>query len=374
MHDNPFKTLTRAQFLQRHWQKKPLLIRNSLPEFGDLLTRHTLFELAQSPEAESRLVMRTAGRWQVRHGPFRRRDLARLPARDWTLLVQGVDLLLPRARDLLSRFSFIPYARLDDLMVSYAPPGGGVGPHFDSYDVFLLQISGQRRWQTSSQRDLALVDDAPLKILRRFRATQDWTLDAGDMLYLPPQYAHDGVAINECITASVGFRAPSAQDLCSRFLDFRQDNLQAHGRYADPGLRPTTHPARIAPQLANGLVRLLEQARWTREDMLRFIGEDLSTPKAHVVYKPPGRPLSAAGFTRAAQRRGLRLAPGAILLYDAHAFYISGERHTSPAAARNLIRRFADRRTLPSGVKLPAAAAETLYAWYRAGYAELAPG
>jgi len=367
MHNKIFNGLSPAQFLHRHWQKKPLLARGSLPELAGLLTRRTLIDLAQQPEAEARLIIRNGRQWAVRHGPFRRQDFAKLPDRDWTLLVQGVDLLLPRARDLLAQFDFIPYSRLDDLMVSYAPPGGGVGPHFDSYDVFLLQGEGRRRWQISSQRDLALVENAPLKILRRFRPTREWTLEAGDMLYLPPRCAHDGVALEDCITLSVGFRAPSAQDLCSRFLDFLQDNLDAQGLYADPGLKPTRHPARIAPQIVTGLLRLLDQARWGRADMLRFIGEDLSTPKPHVVFAAPHRALSAVAFSRAVLRRGLRLAPASILLYDDQAFYINGERCVPPAAARPLLRRFADRRCLPA-TALPAATVETLTAWYRAGF------
>jgi 50S ribosomal protein L16 3-hydroxylase len=363
--------VTPAQFLHRHWQKRPLLARGSLPEFADMLSRNTLIELALLPEAESRLVLRQGKRWSLRHGPFRRRDFSDLPRRNWTLLVQGVDLLLPRAKELLARFSFIPYARLDDLMVSYAPPGGGVGPHFDSYDVFLLQGEGRRRWQVSSQRDLALVDGAPLKILSRFRPSREWTLEAGDMLYLPPRCAHDGVALSDCITMSVGFRAPSAQDLCSRFLDFLQDRLDAAGRYADPGLRPARQPARITPQLARGMLKLLQQAQWNRADMLQFIGEDLSTPKPHVVFQPPLRPLSAAGFARAAAGRGLRLAPATILLYDDRGFYINGERCRPQAPARTLLRRLADQRMLQPRASMPATAADTLYAWYRAGY--LAP-
>jgi 50S ribosomal protein L16 3-hydroxylase len=363
--------LTPAQFLLRHWQKKPLLARASLPQFTALANRRDLIELAQDAQAESRLVIRNGRRWQVRHGPLSRRDFSALPARNWTLLVQGVNHLLPQAQELLDRFAFIPHARLDDLMVSYAPPGGGVGPHFDSYDVFLLQGEGRRRWQVSSQRDLALVDDAPLKILRSFRAGREWTLSGGDMLYLPPRYAHDGVALDDCITYSVGFRAPSAQDLCSRFLDFLQDRLMVPGIYADPGLKPAKNPGHIDRRLTRELLRLLGGLRWTRSDLLQFIGEDLSTPKPHVVFAPPQRALTSSAFTRRVATAGLRLLPQTILLYDDSAFYINGERCVVSAGAGKRIRRLADRRGLPPSV-LPAAAAGTLYAWYRAGY--LAPG
>lgn len=370
MHDPLLNGLTPAQFLQRHWQKKPLLARGSLPAFADPVSRRDLFELAQLPETESRLVLRQGRQWQLRHGPFRRRELAGLPARNWSLLVQGVNHVLPRGRDLLARFSFIPHARLDDLMVSYAPPGGGVGPHFDSYDVFLLQGAGRRRWQVSAQRDLALVENAPLKILRRFRPGREWTVDGGDLLYLPPRYAHDGVALEECITCSVGFRAPSAQDLCSRLFDFLQDRLQAPQQYADPDLRPTDHPARIDRAMTRRLLRLLEPARWRQADLLQFLGTDLSTPKPHVVFSPPVRPLSQRAFARAVAARGLVLAPQSLLLYDDAAFYINGECCGVPAAARTTLCRLADRRAL-GPVALTASTRDVLHPWYCAGY--LAP-
>jgi len=369
MRKSLFNKLTPAQFLHRHWQKKPLLARASLPQFESLVSRRDLMEMAQSADIESRLITRNGQRWQLAHGPFRKRDLAQLPARNWTLLVQGVNHVLPQAQELLAQFDFIPYARLDDLMVSYAPPGGGVGPHFDSYDVFLLQGMGRRRWQISRQRDLALVENAPLKILRRFRAVQEWTLAPGDMLYLPPQCAHDGIAIDECITHSVGFRAPSAQDLCGRFLEYLQDHLQVTGRYADSQLKPTRQPAHIAPQLAQGLLRLLRQASWNQADMLRFIGIDLSTPKSHVTFAPPQRPLSVANFARTTKQHGLRLAPQSILLYDDRAFYLNGERFVAPAAVCAVARRFADQRSLAPAV-IPRAAQDMLYAWYRSGYLE----
>ena len=238
--------------------------------------------------------------------------------------------------------------------------------------MFLLQGEGRRRWQISAQRALELVAHAPLKILRRFRAAREWTLEAGDLLYLPPRYAHDGVALDDCITCSVGFRAPSAQDLCSRFHDYLQDNLDAPGRYADPQLKPTRHPARIDTALTTGLLRLLDQARWRRADMLQFIGMDLSTPKPQVVFAPPRRPLSAAAFARVAGKSGLALAPATILLYDHAAFYINGERRTPSPSARSALRRLADRRTLPPSAARSAEIRDLLYAWYRAGYLYLA--
>jgi ribosomal protein L16 Arg81 hydroxylase len=237
--------LTAATFLRRYWQKLPLLVRRALPDCADLVRRESLFDLAAREDLESRLVLRGGGRWRVRHGPFNARDLTRLPRSGWTLLVQGVERALPGMQELSGRFAFIPYARFDDVMASYAPDGGGVGPHFDSYDVFLLQGEGARRWRISRQRDLSLVNDAPLRILRRFRPSKEWLLGPGDMLYLPPRCAHDGVAVGPCITYSIGFRAPHAQELGTRFLEFLQDRIRLDGIYSDPGLKPQRRPARL---------------------------------------------------------------------------------------------------------------------------------
>jgi 50S ribosomal protein L16 3-hydroxylase len=201
--------MTVQAFLRRHWQKQPLLVRHAIPGFHGLIDLDGMIELAGRDDGESRLVMRHGGRWRVEHGPFERRRFSRLPRRNWTLLVQGPDQALPAARHLLSHFDFLPYSRLDDLMISFAPAGGGVGAHFDSYDVFLLQGPGQRRWQVGHQHDLTLVEDAPLKILKRFAPDGQCLLSAGDLLYLPPEFAHDGVAVDACYTYSIGFRAPS---------------------------------------------------------------------------------------------------------------------------------------------------------------------
>ncbi|HAT32195.1 MAG TPA: cupin, partial [Janthinobacterium sp.] len=205
-----FGDITPAQFLRDYWHKKPLLIRQAIPAFKPLLSMAALTALAARDDVESRLVSHTGGVWDMRQGP-----LESLPPRDekaWTLLVQGANLYHADTDALLRRFRFLPDARLDDLMISFATDGGGVGPHFDSYDVFLLQAQGQRRWQIGPQKDLSLVDGLPLKILSKFKPTEEFVLEPGDMLYLPPHYAHDGVAVGDCQTYSIGFRSPSYQE------------------------------------------------------------------------------------------------------------------------------------------------------------------
>src|SRR5690606_39783213 len=190
--------------------------------------------MAAREDVESRLITHFSAKWHLEKGPFPKLPSPRKT--DWTLLIQGVNLHDDAADALLQQFRFIPDARLDDLMISYATPNGGVGPHFDSYDVFLLQAHGRRRWRIGSQKDLSLVEDLPLKILKHFKPEQEFVLEPGDMLYLPPHYAHDGIAADECMTYSIGFRAPSYQELGEAFLHFMMDSIDLKGRYADPDL------------------------------------------------------------------------------------------------------------------------------------------
>ena len=276
-YNTPMKTtllggLSPKNFLRDYWQKKPLLVRGALSGFQGLLTRSDLVELACRDDVQSRLVMQQNAEWQVRHGPFVPANFSRLSKKTWTLLVQDVNHFLPAAHDLLLRFNFIPHARLDDLMVSYAPKGGGVGPHFDSYDVFLLQGMGRRLWQISAQQDNSLVADAPLKILRNFYPEQEWVLEPGDMLYLPPGYAHNGVAQDDCMTYSIGFRAPSYQELATQFLVYLQDHITIDGMYRDPDLALQPHPAHISSAMLRQASGALGKIRWNNADIERFIG------------------------------------------------------------------------------------------------------
>ena len=362
--------LSASTFLRRHWQKQPLLVRGAIPGFAGVLDFGDMIELACRDDCESRLVVRHADRWTVEHGPFVRNRLSRLPARNWTLLLQGLDQVLPAARQLLSQFDFIPYSRLDDLMVSFAPAGGGVGAHFDCYDVFLLQGPGQRRWQVGRQRNLALVENAPLKILKRFSPDGQCLLSAGDMLYLPPAFAHDGVAVAACYTCSIGFRAPSHRELMSQFLIFLEERLAGGGRYADPDLSVQTHPANIGAGMIAQVERVLGEISWTRRDVVEFLGSYLTEPKQHVLFAPPRKPLSEIAFSRAARRGGVELALTSLMLYGSAMLFINGEPYKNThKAMQPPLRRLADTRRL-AGRQIPIRGIVTdlLYRWYRAGY------
>jgi 50S ribosomal protein L16 3-hydroxylase len=361
--------LTPDLFLRRHWQKTPLLIRGAIPGFEDPLDFNDLITLACRNDCVSRLVTHRGSRWQVQHGPFQRRQLERLPSRGWSLLVQGVEKFLPAARQLLDRFRFIPNARLDDLMVSYAPPGSGVGPHFDSYDVFLLQGEGSRRWQISSQTDLDLIEGAPLKLLRNFRSQGECILEAGDMLYLPPQIAHDGVALASCRTYSVGFRAPSQTELISNFLSFLEDRVPEGGQYRDPDLRSQRFPAAISPAMILQIERTLGKLRWGHADVVEFLGRHLTEPRSPSPLAPPSRAFSKAEFVRRARSHGLELALASQMLYCDRHLFINGERLALDSRKSSLLRLLANQRRL-SATQFPKAGdtIELLYQWYRDGY------
>ena len=366
--------MTPAGFLARHWQRRPLLARAAIKAFDGLISPRDLMRLAGRDDVPSRVVVREGATWQVHHGPFRPAFFRRLGTGPWTLLVQDVNHFVHQARGLLERFRFVPDARFDDLMVSYAPPGGGVGPHFDSYDVFLLQGLGRRRWRIGDQRDLTLVEGAPLKLLARFRAQQEWVLEPGDMLYLPPRWGHDGVAVDECMTYSIGFRAPAWQELGSEFLAWLQDHLRLEGMYADPGLAPVRHPARLDERMLRQTQARLARIRWNGADVRRFLGCHLTEPKAHVFFSGPQALASRAVFLRRARREGLALALGSRMLYARNEVFINGECEAVQGGTLRRLQALADTGRIRLDPGEPAAMIGLLHRWQQAGWLEYATG
>lgn len=346
--------MSAARFMRDYWQRKPLLIRAAFPAGDPPLDADRLFALAGGDDVESRLVQRRGDAWTLEHGPFNRLPAAPRAAgtgarhRSWTLLVQGVNLHDDRADALLRRFAFISQARLDDLMISYATDGGGVGPHVDSYDVFLLQTMGRRRWRISAQADLELVDGMPLKILANFRPEQEWVLEPGDMLYLPPRYAHEGTAIGACMTCSIGFRAPAYDELAREFLSALAEDLEIPGRYSDPGRKPTKRPARVDAHLIDALAQRLASIRWSRKDIANFLAGHLSEPKASVFFDAPDRALGNAQVRKQVLRKGLRLHRKSGMLYSDTGMFINGEEIARHLVTdyRTLLRQLADARSL----------------------------
>ncbi|CAN7325773.1 JmjC domain-containing protein [Acidovorax sp. LjRoot194] len=358
--------LTPAQFMRRHWQKKPLLVRQAIPQFQPPVLRADLFALAAQEGVESRLVQLVKGAWKLRHGPFSRRALPALQQPDWTLLVQGVDLHNDAVHALMQQFRFVPEARLDDLMISYASDGGGVGPHFDSYDVFLLQAHGKRRWRIGRQKDLTLRDGIPLKVLAQFEPEEEFVLEPGDMLYLPPRYAHDGIAEGECMTYSIGFRAPARAELAQELLvRLAEDAGDVEGNpvlYRDAAQEAVAQPAAIPAGLHGFAREALSKALAEPLVLERALGEYLTEPKASVWFEP--------GDTRV-MMEGVRLDRKSRMMYDAHHVFINGESYRAAGRDATLMRRLADQRLLTARELAKASddALELLSSWYDAGWA-----
>ena len=361
-------SLDAATFLSRHWQRKPLLIRGAFPDFVDPIDVRGVLALAASEDAASRLVRQRGRTWTLEHGPFTPSQLKQLPRRNWTVLVQDTNHFSERAARLLERFDFIPHARVDDLMVSYATDGGGVGPHVDTYDVFLLQGRGRRRWRISRGGDRAFRPGLPLKILAHFEAEQEWVLETGDMLYLPPGVAHHGIAEGECLTWSIGFRAPSDRELVAAFLDDLHERLAPTGHYADPGAAPARNPGEVPQALVHHARGALSSIRWSDAHVREFAGRFLSEPKAQVVFDAPRPRLSRARFAATAAREGLALDARSRLLFSGSMFFINGEALRAPRGAGALLRDLANRRRLEGPVRANAAFWDLAYDWYAPGF------
>lgn len=361
--------LSPAGFMAQHWQKRPLFVPGAVPEAAAVVDVETLFDLAQHPDAQTRRVARKGDAWRIDLGPLRARQL--IGKAPWTVLVQGLNHFLPEADALLRRFAFIPCTRLDDVMASYATPGGGVGPHYDSYDVFLIQAHGTRRWQISAQPDRELLPEQPLKIMADFRAEQTFDCRPGDLLYLPPGYAHHGVALDDCITLSVGFRAPSRTELAREFLGWLADRIDLPGHYADPDLEPVDAPAALDAGLLARVGDILGGIRWSATDVSAFVGQYLSEPKPHVYFEPPESPLGEPAFARAAQRHGVALDLQSLMLYDATQVFCNGEPLAVPAELMPALRHLADQRFLEAA-EVSRGLTPALHPLYLAGHLHVA--
>lgn len=332
--------LSPEQFLQEYWQKKPLLVRGALPGFTSPLAPEELAGLACEEDVESRLIMERGGEypWQLRHGPFDEEDFAALPETHWTLLVQEVDRLVPEVAQILDYFRFIPSWRIDDVMISYAPEGGGVGAHIDNYDVFLLQGKGHRRWQIGAEPvvEETLVPDLDVRILADFTPAEEWVLGPGDMLYLPPRFAHAGVAMDDCMTYSIGFRAPSYEDLFSGFLTHVLEQLGPLDRYGDPDLRLQDNPGEISRE-ALARIRKIFHTFVTDEAIDRWFGAFVTEPKRGYNALPLDTPYTPDELVEAIEQGvGLVRNPGTRFAYVRHengdvSLFVNGEAYVLDA-------------------------------------------
>ena len=314
-------------FLKNYWQKKPLLIKNAIANFVSPITESDLFTIAQNEEAVSRLIEHKQGIWQVKHGPFKKSNLPKKTNIPWTILVQNINHYFPFAEAFLNLFKFIPYARLDDLMISYATKKGSVGPHFDSYDVFLFQAQGIREWKISDQKKFTLDKKLSLKIITNFKSKNSWVLKPGDMLYLPPNIGHWGISqSDDCLTYSIGFRAPGTFEIQSKFLDFIQDHLITNENeiYKDPNLTPQKNPAEISSNMTKAMRNIVDRLRWDKSSINHFIGQLLSEPIENSIFETR-KPLSLKAFEKSIVHKTLRLNSKTRMLFIKNNFYINGE-------------------------------------------------
>jgi 50S ribosomal protein L16 3-hydroxylase len=283
--DTPLQLLggiSAREFMRDYWQKKPLLVRQAFPDFESPIDPDELAGLALEEEVESRIVLEHGAHpWELRRGPFTEDTFAELPEQDWTLLVQAVDQFVPEVAELLEHFRFLPSWRIDDVMISFATPGGSVGPHFDNYDVFLLQGHGERNWKVGQMCDSEspLLEHADLRILAEFEQSAEWTLEPGDMLYLPPRLAHYGVAVDNCLTYSVGFRAPSAAEVLTHFTDFLGQFLPEEERYSDADALPASDPHQIQHDALDRLKALIDKHTNDKDLLLTWFGQFMTEPR-----------------------------------------------------------------------------------------------
>ncbi|QWE01370.1 cupin domain-containing protein [Polynucleobacter sp. JS-Mosq-20-D10] len=330
------------QFMKSYWQKKPLLVRGAIPAFelakqigdplGCSISPKELFEIAGDDAVESRLIK--ANPWAFSNGPFKKKTIPSIETTDWTLLIQGMEAKHPAAAKVLSWFRFIPDARLDDLMISIAGPGGGVGPHFDSYDVFLIQMSGRRRWRISEQKDLTLNPNLPLKILQDFRVEQEWDLEPGDMLYLPPHVAHDGIALDAgCQTWSVGFRSQSYKEILQeglwRLAESLEDIPGLNKHFTDPKQAATHCAEQLPDEIIVQVAQKLKDLKLDRvETFLPGIAAYLSEPKPQAFFDGLANELSPEQFRHQLNQQSLHAHPYTRLLALGTRIYCNGEEMT----------------------------------------------
>ncbi|MGV0986188.1 MAG: JmjC domain-containing protein [Limnohabitans sp.] len=360
--------LTPSQFMTRHWQKKPLLVRNAIPGFVPCMNRAELVALAGLEGVESRLIIDSDKGWKMKHGPLAKRSLPPFSQKKWTFLVQGVDLHHDGVHALMQQFRFVPDVRLDDLMISYATDGGGVGPHFDSYDVFLLQAHGQRRWRIGRNKDLTLQPGVPLKILQNFEAEEEFVLNPGDMLYLPPKYAHDGIAEGECMTWSIGFRAPPQGELAREILlglaDEAFDGV-GDALYRDPKQAAVSQPAAMPAALGEFARDAIAKALKDPHLVDSLLGEYMTEPKSNVWFDPSEAEPDVS--------YGVQLDRRTKMMYDDRHVFINGESFRVAGSDARCLRQLANDRQLPAAhvSKMSDAAREALEDWMSAGWLKI---
>lgn len=335
MSHSPFGDISVEEFLRDYWQKKPLLVRNAFPDIEAPVGADELAGLSCEEEVESRLVIQKPGsdHWELKQGPFNEETFSNLPESHWTLLVQAVDHWVPEASEIVEQFRFIPNWRFDDLMVSFASKEGGVGPHYDNYDVFLIQTQGKRRWEIGGHFDQNSPrrSDTPVMIIPDWQPEQVWVLEPGDMLYIPPQVGHNGIGeTDDCMTYSVGFRAPSHAEIMRSFTDFIGEQLTSEFRYNDPDLALQENPGEIKPEALDKVRAIFTDYLQDDARLAKWLGEYVTDPKYPDLDQGAEEQIDAAQLREA-------LESG-----DLHFCRNEGSRFSYSIRSQNALQLFAD--------------------------------
>ena len=364
----PFQTplallggLSVQDFMGQYWQRQPLVIRGALNAATLLPSRAQLFAMANREEVESRLVQQHPKKgWTFKRGPFNRLPAQSLP--EWTLLVQGVDLHHPGAHALMQMFRFIPDARIDDVMISWASDQGGVGPHTDRYDVFLLQVHGTRRWRLAPPADYALVPGMPLKIIDGYQYEQEFILEPGDMLYLPPMWAHEGVAMGgDCMTASVGFTVPEAGDLARELATRMAEHWEDEELYEDADQLPTREPARVPAEMLAFARQSLTRMFKEPQALACALGEWLSEPKPQVWFEASDSEWGQGDMVLDHKTK---------MMFDTHHVFINGEGFVAQGHDAQCLRELANQRCIKESVwrSMGSDALAVMAQWHELGW------
>jgi 50S ribosomal protein L16 3-hydroxylase len=355
MNTFPLGELPLDRFLKEYWQKKSLLIRNALPVVHSPIAADELAGLACEEGVESRLIIRDdfGQRWELHHGPFSEETFLALPDTHWTLLVQAVDHWVPEAAAFLQQFDFIPSWRMDDLMVSYASDGGGVGPHYDNYDVFLVQVGGRRQWEVGGLYDDGSPrrSDTPVMILSDWKPEQRWILDPGDVLYVPPRVGHSGMAVGDgCMTCSVGFRAPSHRDLLQEFSDFAGCQLSEEARFADPDLVAQPNPGLMTAGALRDVHHILRRYVDDRDLLAEWFGRFMTMPKYQEKEADGDTYQLEDVRTSVSAGRALRRNEGSRFAFQEHGreiwLFVDGRRYCCREAQAGLVKTLCAELTL----------------------------
>lgn len=370
-------------FLKNYWQKKPLLIRAAFPNYQSPISAEELAGLACEDFVESRIIQenKSAPKWTLENGPFLESRFLESPKSHWTLLVQGINKIVPELDDLLHEFNFIPSWRVDDLMASYAAPDGSVGPHLDQYDVFLLQAAGKRKWMINSHptENYNFYENTPLKIISDFKSDSEWVLEAGDMLYLPANVAHYGIGLEDCITFSIGFRAPSHAELLSAYIDDNITELNDELRFQDPPLSSNDNCGEISLDAIDNIQNMFHSQFNDKEKIADWFGQYI-TEYLNDYESITNENLSFSDFLDEFKKRGYLRRPAA-LRANYHInnsnqihLYINGNKQTISSGSKDLVMMFCNKNIINyhdlSEKLLDKKSIEGLFELYNQGYLE----